>query len=454
MVPRVRFRAGAVRIRTKAACTIAGQIWDITDLASGEGGCQAEVTMGIAFVSRLRRPLGLLLIPAMLAACSGGLAPPDDIDGGGVSAIRPMEEVSQARDSGDTGEDVSVYPVSEPSGLVENTDTVMMTPVAETKRLPMIDSDEAMGISDPVQASSGVLTVPEGGVNMDEGLGVQRVEGLAEAQANEIAEGNATQVVVDGIGSDMPQQVGQPDGIPMSDAGLEISTPAESDGYLSIPDKATTRKRQEVKGEQVAFLPRLSNPMQTPETMGGMPASEKACRQRLQRLGVKFRDVPRISRGRSCGIAWPVELSGLSGGIQIKPAAQVNCQITEAFARWVRQELVPSSRARYLSGVSAIHQMSSYSCRTMNSQKGAAMSEHAKGNAIDVGKIVLKNGKAIVIEKKGFFAFREKGLLKAVRGDSCKYFSTVLGPGSDRFHKDHFHFDLRPRKSGYRHCSL
>jgi hypothetical protein len=185
-----------------------------------------------------------------------------------------------------------------------------------------------------------------------------------------------------------------------------------------------------------------------------MPASEKACRQRLQRLGVKFRDVPRISRGRSCGIEWPVELSGLSGGIQIKPAAQVNCQITEAFARWVKDELVPSSRMRYLSGVSAIHQMSSYSCRTMNSQKGAAMSEHAKGNAIDVGKIVLKNGKAIVIEKKGFFAFREKGLLKAVRGDSCKYFSTVLGPGSDRFHKDHFHFDLRARKSGYRHCSL
>ena len=43
--------------------------------------------MGIAFVSRLRRPLGLLLIPAVLAACSGGLTPPDDIDGAGVSAI-------------------------------------------------------------------------------------------------------------------------------------------------------------------------------------------------------------------------------------------------------------------------------------------------------------------------------------------------------------------------------
>ena len=409
--------------------------------------------MGIAFGSRLRRPLGLLLIPVVLAACSGGMTPPDDIDGVGVSAISPTEEVSQrpSADMGDTGGDLSAYPDSA-------ADTAMVTPMAEQKRLPMIDSDEAMGITQPVQASSGVLTVPEDGVNMDEGLGVGagagRVEGLAEAQANEIAEGNATQVVVDGIGTDTPQQVGQPEAIPMSEAAVELGEQPESDGYLTVPDKKTMRQRQAEEGEQVAFLPRLNNPMQIPETMGGMPASEKACRQRLQKLGVKFRDVPRIARGRSCGIAWPVELSGLSGGIQIKPAAQVNCQITEAFARWVKNELVPSSRTRYLSGVSAIHQMSSYSCRTMNSQRGAAMSEHAKGNAIDIGKIVLKNGKAIAIEKKGFFAFREKGLLKSVRGDSCKYFSTVLGPGSDRFHKDHFHFDLRARKSGYRHCSL
>jgi hypothetical protein len=404
--------------------------------------------MGIAFVSRLRRPLGLFLIPAMLAACSGGMTPPDDI----VGAIRPSEEVSQrpAADIGDTGGDLTDYPVETTTAA----DTAMVTPLAEKKRLPMIDSDEAMGITQPVQASSGVLTVPEGGVNMDEGLGVARVEGLAEAQANEIAEGNATQVVVDGIGSDTPQQIGQPATIPMTEAGVELGEVPDGGDYLQVPDKATTRRRQTNEGEQVAFLPRLNNPMQMPETMGGMPASEKACRQRLQKLGVKFRDVPRISRGRSCGIAWPIELSGLSGGIQIKPAAQVNCQITEAFARWVKNELVPSSRTRYLSGVSAIHQMSSYSCRTMNSQRGASMSEHAKGNAIDVGKIVLKNGKAIAIEKKGFFAFREKGLLKSVRGDSCKYFSTVLGPGSDRFHKDHFHFDLRARKSGYRHCSL
>ena len=203
-----------------------------------------------------------------------------------------------------------------------------------------------------------------------------------------------------------------------------------------------------------AFLPRISNPMAKPEWAGGLPAEERACRQRLKRLGVTFRDIPAIGSEQGCGIPHPVELIALSGGIKIKPAAKVNCQITEAFARWVEDELAPAARMRYLSGIKSINQLSSYSCRTMNSRRGAPMSEHSRGNAIDVGKITLNSGKSISVRKPGFFAFREKSLLNNVRADSCKYFTTVLGPGSDVHHKDHFHFDLRKRKSGYRHCDL
>jgi hypothetical protein len=56
------------------------------------------------------------------------------------------------------------------------------------------------------------------------------------------------------------------------------------------------------------------------------------------------------------------------------------------------------------------------------------------------------------VRKKGLFSFREGGLLKSVRGDSCKYFNTVLGPGSNKEHWNHFHFDLRSRKGGRRYC--
>ena len=99
--------------------------------------------------------------------------------------------------------------------------------------------------------------------------------------------------------------------------------------------------------------------------------------------------------------------------------------------------------------------MGGYSCRRMNNsrQRYNPMSEHAKGNAIDIGAIVLKNGHDINVRKKGLFSFREGALLKSVRTDSCKYFNTVLGPGSNAEHWNHFHFDLRPRKGGRRYCS-
>ena len=191
--------------------------------------------------------------------------------------------------------------------------------------------------------------------------------------------------------------------------------------------------------------------MSTPPGM--MPQSEVSCRSELRRLGVAFRDVARISDGPTCGIDHPIELSGLASGVAIRPAVKLNCQVTLAFAKWVKFELVPSSRFRYLSGVERITPMGGYSCRKMNSRSSNPWSEHARGNAIDIGTITLKNGKEIDVRSKNFFAFREKGLLKAVRSDSCKYFSTVLGPGSDPSHWNHFHFDLRTRKSGYRHCS-
>ena len=52
-----------------------------------------------------------------------------------------------------------------------------------------------------------------------------------------------------------------------------------------------------------------------------------------------------------------------------------------------KDELVPSARLRYLSGVRTIVQGSSYSCRNIRGSRTA--SEHSKGNAIDVMRIVL-----------------------------------------------------------------
>jgi hypothetical protein len=210
-----------------------------------------------------------------------------------------------------------------------------------------------------------------------------------------------------------------------------------------------------IEEERVAYMPRIADPIARPEWAGGMPVSERNCRQQLKRLGVVYEDIPAVGNGKSCGIAHPVKLKSLSGGISIKPAATLNCQITLAFAQWVKNDLAPSTRARYLSGLKSITQLNSYSCRRMNNNdRNPPMSEHATGNAIDIGAITLDSGRLIDVHKPGFFAFREKSLLTNVRSDSCKYFNTVLGPGTNRQHADHFHFDLRDRKSGRKYCNM
>ncbi len=343
----------------------------------------------------------------------------------------------------------------------------------QQRRLPSIDSDEGVAAVAGGQGMS--AQGADGGVNMDADLGVGGnggVVGLAEEQQTDIAEGVGNQPVVDGIGSDSPRALGrqgraqaqnmadEPVIVPpkRSGNGQRADLSGEQPWQRQSTPFGTRQVGGEMRAQEVAML-RTPNPMEEREPIAPrgpevMPASEAACRVELRRLGVEYRNLERISDGPSCGIDYPVELTGLSGNIDVKPSVKLNCQTTLAFARWVKYELAPSSRYRYWSGVKRIVPMGGYSCRRMNNsrQKYNPMSEHARGNAIDVGKFVLKNGKDIDVRKKGLFSFREGALLKAVRTDSCKYFNTVLGPGSNKEHWNHFHFDLRQRKSSSRYC--
>ncbi|GGA96562.1 hypothetical protein GCM10011491_26130 [Brucella endophytica] len=201
------------------------------------------------------------------------------------------------------------------------------------------------------------------------------------------------------------------------------------------------------------FQPRVENPVTAAENLYAQSSGEMACRVRLKRLGVVFTELPPINDGGTCRIDNPILVSGFAGrAIRFQPAAKLNCAVTEAFARWVKGDLVPSTRFRYLSGVNTIYNAGGYSCRTMNHRRGAKMSEHSRGNAIDVTRIRLNNGDLIKVEKPGWFSFRKRGLLNSVRSEACDYFTTVLGPGYNREHADHFHFDLMQRRNGYRAC--
>jgi hypothetical protein len=253
-----------------------------------------------------------------------------------------------------------------------------------------------------------------------------------------------------------------PDGVVPAPAGMqpdavvpETVGPAAAPGQrqpMQVQPVPLPEDDYEVTREDPGFMQKLAAlpGAMVPDFLrpGGGGGSEASCRKQLKRLGVRFEDIASVGNGGAggCGIAHPVKVSGLAGGISVKPAAVLNCRMALAFAEWVKKDVQPAARTRYLSGVDTIKQMSSYSCRTIGNKRGGRLSEHSFGNAIDIGGIVLNSGREVMVRKPGFFALRESSLLNKIRSDACERFTTVLGPGYDRAHADHFHLDLMSRK--------
>jgi hypothetical protein len=223
--------------------------------------------------------------------------------------------------------------------------------------------------------------------------------------------------------------------------------PAPSVQLAAVPPPTTGLQTLVPSDPYLVGYPRMDPPV-APET-NYLPPEEIDCRRELKRLKVEYQDVAPIHEGQ-CGIDHPVKVSAI-GSVGMKPAATLTCAMALTFAQWTKNELVPSARRRYFTGVKTIHQGSSYSCRKIADSRGV-LSEHGKGNALDIMRIELNNGKDIDVKKPGLFAFRQRGFLNNVRADGCQYFNTVLGPGYNYDHRNHFHFDIKQRRNNYVAC--
>jgi hypothetical protein len=146
------------------------------------------------------------------------------------------------------------------------------------------------------------------------------------------------------------------------------------------------------------------------------------------------------------------QYTGAIGPVEIKPAATLACPIVSALDHWVAQSVQPASLRWFNQPVVEIKQISAFSCRSMNNQTGAKISEHAFGNAIDVAAFVLADGRVVKVKDGWRGRPEEQGFLRDVQGAACEQFNTVLAPGADAFHYDHIHVDLMRRASGRRIC--
>lgn len=173
------------------------------------------------------------------------------------------------------------------------------------------------------------------------------------------------------------------------------------------------------------------------------------CDRRLSGLAVTA-PRPRLIGPGACGGSEMVLVEAVllpdKSRVAVTPAALLRCPMAESLAAWVRDEVAPQA-VRLGTALRSIESYNSYECRGRNRIPGAKLSEHGKGNAIDVRAVHLTDGRRIEFTD----AFADKPLRVALRASACQRFTTVLGPG-DPHHSGHIHLDILSRRNGYRMC--
>lgn len=149
--------------------------------------------------------------------------------------------------------------------------------------------------------------------------------------------------------------------------------------------------------------------------------------------------------GKGCGIADPVQVTSVSG-VRLSQPALMDCTTAKALNRWVREGIKPAFAAKG-EAVVELKVAAHYVCRTRNHRAGARLSEHSKGRAVDISAFRLESGPEVSV-LRGWKGHVWSKALRKVHASACGPFGTVLGPGSDGYHEDHFHVDTARHRSG------
>jgi hypothetical protein len=178
-------------------------------------------------------------------------------------------------------------------------------------------------------------------------------------------------------------------------------------------------------------------PIDAPGAMGG-----------AQNSAAYGRDAPFVPLGPARAPQAPA-----TAPVAVSPPATLACPIVSELDRWIANAVQPAALHWFGTPVAEIKQISAYSCRGMNGNPRASISEHAFGNALDISSFTLSDGRKITVRDGWHGLPEEQGFLRDVQGAACEQFTTVLAPGSNAYHSDHIHVDLMRRASGNRACN-
>lgn len=148
---------------------------------------------------------------------------------------------------------------------------------------------------------------------------------------------------------------------------------------------------------------------------------------------------------KGCGIEEAVRLRAV-GEVSLSQAALIDCATAKALKRWIDDSATPAL-GKQGGGIASIKVAAHYACRTRNNIPGAKISEHGRGKAIDIAGFRMRDGGEITVLKDYGKGSAGRALAQ-MRKDACSIFGTVLGPGSDGYHRDHFHLDTKYYRGG------
>jgi hypothetical protein len=179
--------------------------------------------------------------------------------------------------------------------------------------------------------------------------------------------------------------------------------------------------------------------------------AERAClSSRLVQTTPYVEPAKGIDGPGACGMLQPFRISAFAGGtVSLSQKALLACPIVPVVDSWIADVVQPSAQAYFGQPVVSLR-AGSYSCRNVNNRQGGPLSEHAFGNALDVMAFQFADGRVVTVKGGWGGSPEEQQFLREVLVRSCEHYTTVLGPGSDVHHSDHFHLDLA-RHSRNRH---
>jgi len=173
-----------------------------------------------------------------------------------------------------------------------------------------------------------------------------------------------------------------------------------------------------------------------------------ACVVRLQNTA-QIEPIVLLNGSQDCGGDDMVRLKSITmpdkSRVELSNPPQVRCPMAEELTKWVREDFPSVFSA---SPLRTMINYDTYECRPRNRIMGAKLSEHSKGNALDIRAFKLADGQ--VIDPTDVKV--ERGLREKIKALACGRFSTVLGPGSDGHHESHIHVDIAERGMRYALC--